>query len=52
MNSDDLTPTIYCTRTNRVIDVCKGDADAVAERLVALSREYGPDLMVLSWNDA
>ncbi|WP_072387082.1 hypothetical protein [Hyphomicrobium sp. CS1BSMeth3] len=52
MSSEDMTPTIFCTRTKRVIDVCKGDADAVADRLQSLTRDYGPDLVVLAWDDA
>lgn len=52
MSFSETSPTIFCTRTKQIIDVCLGNADAVADRLAMLVPEYGPDLVVLTWEDA
>lgn len=48
----DTTPTIYCTRTNRLIDTCLPGQEDAATKLVKLSAEYGPDLVVLTFDEA
>ena len=52
MNFSETSPTIFCNRTKQIIDVCLGNADAVAERLAMLTPEHGPDLVVLAWEEA
>lgn len=51
-NFSESSPTIFCTRTKSIIDVCLGNAEAVSERLAMLVPEHGPDLVVLTWEDA
>jgi len=52
MNFSNSSPTIFCTRTKQIVGVCKGSAEDAAERLVKLRSEYGPDLVVVSWEEA
>lgn len=48
----DDTPTIYCTRTNRLIDTCLPGQEGPETKLARHMKDYGPDLIVLPFNEA
>lgn len=52
MKLTDDTPTIYCTRTNRIIDTCLTGQDGPDAKLARYMPEYGPDLVVIPFADA
>jgi hypothetical protein len=49
---DDTTPTIYCTRTNRLIDTCLPGQVGPEAKLARHMKDYGSDLVVLPFGEA
>jgi len=45
-------PTLYCTRTNTLVDVYIHGPVIPADRLRAYHADYGPDLVVLPFSEA
>lgn len=48
----DTTPTIYCTRTNSLIDTCLPGQDGPEVKLARHRKHYGPDLILLPFDEA
>lgn len=48
----DDTPTIYCTRTNRIIDTCLPSQEDADTKLARHKAAYGPDLIVVPFSEA
>ena len=48
----DTTPTICCTRTNRLIDTCLPGQDGPEVKLARHREHYGSDLVILPFDDA
>ncbi len=48
----DLTPTIFCTKTNRIIDTCLPGQEGAVEKLARHSKDYGPNLIVVDFDEA
>lgn len=48
----DDTPTIFCTRTNSLIDTCLTSPEAAQQKLARYCAEYGPDLIVIPFDEA
>lgn len=52
VSARDLTPTIFCTKTNRIIDTCLPGQDGPEDKLERLSKDYGDMLIVLTFDEA
>lgn len=52
MTQRDTTPTIYCTRTHRIIDTCMPGQDSPEIKLTRHMANYGPDLVIVGFDDA
>lgn len=52
MTITDDTPTIYCTKSNRIIDTCLPGQDDADTKLARHNLTYGPDLIVVPFSEA